>query len=170
MEEFELLKGSHSDLASVRWKEPTIREAMKRHQRIKRAHEELERLHIEIARVYEATQHEKEHFARVLKSLRDDKDPLLIVVEDHSIRRSRVNDVIIARLKQIVAIPGYTGPPLVRRCRKGEVVLGHKTNDIGIPGPSEQEDSDLEDNLGDQEEIEAQVGGLIDFIADLTIR
>ena len=47
VEEFELLKHSHADLTGVRWKEPRIREAMKRHQRIKRAHEEIERLHVE---------------------------------------------------------------------------------------------------------------------------
>ncbi|RXW14344.1 hypothetical protein EST38_g11508 [Candolleomyces aberdarensis] len=91
VEEFELLKNSHADLSDARWKEPVIREAMKRHQRIQRAREEIIRVNIEIQRIYTAIQDEREEMTMVESRLKAEGDPLYVIVQDLNSYRKRVH-------------------------------------------------------------------------------
>ncbi|KAJ2927303.1 hypothetical protein H1R20_g9790, partial [Candolleomyces eurysporus] len=120
IEEFELLKHSHADLTSVRWKEPRIRDALKRHQRIKRAHEEIERVHIEMRRVYSAIDAEQEHFKTTLRNLKESQDPVYAAVDEFCRCRLKANRVIMSKLYEITDLPTYQGPELTRGRRKGE--------------------------------------------------
>ncbi|KAJ2923545.1 hypothetical protein H1R20_g13546, partial [Candolleomyces eurysporus] len=166
VEEFELLKHSHADLTGVRWKEPRIREAMKRHQRIKRAHEEIKRLHVEILRVYSAIEAEHDHFKHTLRKLEEDQDPIHIVVDEFCRRRSRVNRAIMQVLYEIVDLPTYQGPKLIRGRRKGEPEGDVGAMETDFRG-SVDELKDLEEELDIDDDAEAQVSGIVDFISSM---
>ncbi|RXW20422.1 hypothetical protein EST38_g5446 [Candolleomyces aberdarensis] len=167
VEEFELLKNSHADLTGARWKEPRIREAMKRHQRIKRAHEEVARLHVEILRVYSAIEAEEEQFRDVLRRLKVSKDPIHATVNEFCRRRSRANRVVMSSLYKITDLPAYRGPKLTRGRRKGELEGDRNSMEID----SESIEADLDDAReefdGADDETETQIGGIVDFISDL---
>jgi hypothetical protein len=140
---------------------------MKRHQRIKRAREELERLDIKIARVYSAIQDEHKHFKKLLSNLKTANDPLHTLVQDFCLRQSRVNQVVLSKLHDIVSLSEYGGPGLRQRRRKGEEERPQDTMDIdgrlGLDAPGDRD----EETDGEDEEAKAQVGGIINFISDL---
>ncbi|TEB36285.1 hypothetical protein FA13DRAFT_1903597 [Coprinellus micaceus] len=156
IEEFDLLKEGQANLADKRWKEPAIREMMKKHQQIKRAREEIERLNVEIQQVYSSTKGEEATLEKVLDDLAVSKNPLRCVVEDYTQHRVRVNAVIRARLHKIVALPGYTGD-------------AEPTGGLDLSTPNTDVDAE-EGGIGISDDYdEAQVGGFIDILSDLTV-
>ncbi|RXW11468.1 hypothetical protein EST38_g14387 [Candolleomyces aberdarensis] len=167
IEEFELLKHSHADLTSARWKEPRIRDALKRHQRIKRAHEEIERVHIEMRRVYSAIEAEQEHFKTTLRNLKESQDPVCATVDEFCRRRLKANRVIMSKLYEITDLPTYRGPELTRGRRKGEPA-SERTLEIGSR-PFGDDIEDAGEVSGEDDEAEDQVGGIIDFISNISI-
>lgn len=167
IEEFELLKHGHADLTSVRWKAPRIRDALKRHQRIKRAHEEIERVHVEMRRVYSAIEAEQEHFKTTLRNLKESQDLVHVAVDEFCHRRLKANRVIMSKLYEILDLPTYRGPELTRGRRKGEPASDVKTTEIESR-PSGDDIEDAGEVSGEDDEAEDQVGGIIDFISNIS--
>ncbi|PPR04386.1 hypothetical protein CVT24_013215 [Panaeolus cyanescens] len=167
VEEFNLLRHSSRDIREEKWSNDGVREAMKLHQRIKRAREELLRLNVEVSRLYTSIADEKQVFSKALDRLSEgNKAQEYGAVEVYCNRRTRVNNVIMGYLIEIQQLDGYTGPKSLLGKRKGAVddlIEQHtENNEINIG-----DDSDVDNDSDDDAMV--QVGGIVDFIADLSV-
>lgn len=107
LEEFDLLRLSRNDFSTKLWANTAIRDTMRQYQKILRAREEITRCTIEVRRLHTSIVNEQRHLRNVLSTLCD--DPMYGYMEDHVIRRRRVNDVICAHIAQIYDLEGFTG-------------------------------------------------------------
>jgi hypothetical protein len=163
VEEFELLRDAREDIRSARWSSEEVRETMKLHQKVKRAEEEIQRLNIEIRRLYTSIIDEHNLFSRVEAELESEHSlGVLGALREFSGRRHRINWVLLAQLQAIARLEGYSGEKRLRGVKKGS--KGKRSED-GADIISHEDP--LEDDESDDEEEVAQVGGVIDFIADL---
>jgi hypothetical protein len=163
VEEFELLRDAREDIRSARWSSEEVRETMKLHQKVKRADEEIQRLNVEMRRLYTSIIDEHTLFTRVEAMLESEhRIGVLGALREFSGRRRRINRVLLAQLQEITRLKGYSGDKRLRGFKKGSKGKGSE-DDADI---SSHEDNLDEDESDDEEEV-AQVGGVIDFIADL---
>ncbi|KAL7278859.1 hypothetical protein ACG7TL_006690 [Trametes sanguinea] len=134
LEEFELLRDTRNDIRQKQWAQPLVREAMKKSRRIARAHEELRRCNVEVRRLHTAILDENTHLDAVVHKLRTEGNILSGPVMDTSIRKKRINARLLAVIKQIHELDGFTGSCLPGT-RKGGAVLEHARDG---PGGMEQ--------------------------------
>ena len=174
LEEFNLLHNTRQDIHEKQWSRPAVRELMKLSQRVKQAHEEIDQCHIAVRRLYTAIHDEKDFFNVTLSRLRSG-DPLVYgAVHDFIVRRERVNDLLLSRLKSLTDSPNYSGD-CSRGVRvgnrspgcKGAGSLGHALADVGNLGDDHDDYDDNEEfGADDSDEL---VGQLIDYVSDLTL-
>ncbi|PPQ84634.1 hypothetical protein CVT24_007189, partial [Panaeolus cyanescens] len=171
VEEFSLLADGRKDVRKDPWSDPEIREAMKLNQRLKRADEEIDRLNIEVARLYTSILDEHDLFDRVRKQLETEKQyHLLGAVNATTQHRERINHAIIQFLREIVSLEGYTGPKELRGKRVGSsnIPASDNVSTASLPAdPSDANDGNGEQDEDDDEEA-GQIGGVLDFLADLS--
>lgn len=106
LEEFEMLKYSQRD-PGTEFADPTVRELIKVWRRVVRAREQVVRGQIETRRVHTAIRDEEIKFQRILSTM-DRADPLYQAVETFCTRRRRMNAHLLARIRQIYALPIFT--------------------------------------------------------------
>lgn len=163
VEEFELLRDARQDIRTSKWSLESSREAMKLHQKVKRATEEIQRLNIEMRRLYTSILDEHDLFNRVEEQLASEHDyGLLGALREFSGRRRSINKILLNQLLQMTFLDGYTGEKKLRGIKKGSKgKVVEESNVVHSP-----EELPEEDESDDEDEV-AQVGGVIDFIADL---
>ncbi|PPQ79249.1 hypothetical protein CVT24_007507 [Panaeolus cyanescens] len=168
VEEFNLLRHTARDIREEKWANDGVREAMKMHQRIKRAREELLRLNVEICRLYTSIANEKHVFRKVLDRLfKANQVQHYGAVELYCCRRVQVNNMIVSYLLEIQRLDGYTGPKSLLGKRKGAVDDSmDQDTDSSTSDSDDDSDGDAANNSDDDEMV--QVGGIVDFIADLS--
>ena len=168
IEEFNLLKDCRTDIRTMPWAEPVIREAMKQRLRIKRANEEIVRCNVELHRLYTYIHDEKRRYNTILQQLSDASDPIFFCVDEYCTRRQRVNDYLLEQIRRIFELPGFSGDRTVghRLGSEPQTDIGQGTDPITVQLPPQIDESDEEANESDEES--AQVGGLVDYIASLT--
>ncbi|RXW12165.1 hypothetical protein EST38_g13690 [Candolleomyces aberdarensis] len=150
VEEFSVLREARQDIRKERWSDGEVRETMKLHQRIKRAHEERDRLNIEV----------KEDL------IASGEWHLYGAILDFCTRRERVNCSLVKTLREITAIDGYTGKKDLLGVRIGSKGKG-RGQDASVNGEGGSGNDSDGDHEGDEEE-EAQMGGIVDFISELS--
>ncbi len=109
LEEFTLLKNTRQDISEKQWTKPAVRMMMQQSRRIKRAKEEIVRCNIEIRRLHTSIVDEEHDLKGVLEGLCDSASPLYGPVREYWINRERANMQILARIRQIYALEGYSG-------------------------------------------------------------
>ncbi|KAJ3514979.1 hypothetical protein NMY22_g14574 [Coprinellus aureogranulatus] len=171
VEEFTVLRNTRRDIQTERWSDGEVREAMKLHQRIKRAQEEIGRLNIEMKRLFTSIHDEHLLFARVQRELEDSKQhQLLGALKDFATHRRRVNRVILRYLREIQGFEGYTGDKNLLGVRRGtaceaEGMQPVEEDDVGTV----YVDASDSDSEGEGDEEVVQRGGVIDFISEVAI-
>lgn len=168
LEEFHLLHSTRNDIHEKPWSQPAIREMMKLHQRIKRAHEEIGRCHIAVRRLYTAILDENDHFEKSLSQLQTG-DPLIYgAVHDFITYRQQVNGLILTKLNRLTSISDYSGD-------RSRGVSVHKTmsfdrtvNGVEPASNPDHDDDELDEEL-DIDDADELVGQLVDYVGDLAL-
>lgn len=109
IDQFDILRDTRHGVLDKPWAKPLNRELMMSLHRVARAREEIPRLNIEIRRLHTFIVDEEKHFDMVLGYLRG--EPMYAPVLDHVSRRKAVNKMLLLRLNDIYALPGFTGDP-----------------------------------------------------------
>lgn len=169
LEEFSLLQGTRNDIRDKPWATPVVRETIKLRRRLARAKEEIERLNVEVRRLHTAIRDESRLFKATLDKLKNAKSILYGPVQEFTTYRRRVNAALLERIRQIYALPGFTGinKPGTRIGAESSI-LEADNDDISGPTPSvndardEDEDDDGGDSIIDEDEQD-DIGGLIQF-------
>ncbi|KAF9522027.1 hypothetical protein CPB83DRAFT_920308, partial [Crepidotus variabilis] len=176
LEEFELLRGSRQDLVDKRWANASIRLALKQDLRIQRAKEEITICNREIRRVHTGIHDEHIFFARRLEELKNLKSPIYHPVLDYVKRQKGVNFQILARLRKIHEMPGFTGDPTpgIKKGGASESPVDNNTTSlqaVQVQQELEADDSHLQavdDDLDDLDDEHARdVVQMIDYVAEL---
>lgn len=169
VEEFNLLRSARRDISEDRWSNPEVREAMKMHQRIKRAKEEVERVHIEMRRLHTSILDEHDHFARTLQQLDTaEGHQLYAATVSFCQKRRRMNRVVLSHLDDITRMKGYTGEIELRGVRLGASVKNSGREVVSDALYDHLEpDSDTDSDQEDEEEV--KVGGVVDFLTNLSV-
>ncbi|KAJ3472921.1 hypothetical protein NLI96_g13200 [Meripilus lineatus] len=102
---------SRTDLTTRQWSATANREFVKLRRRISRAKEEITRCEVEARRLHTAILDEDRHFKQVLAQLRLSQDIILVAVQDFVSRRLQINTRVLADLKQLFSLEGFTGDP-----------------------------------------------------------
>lgn len=150
------------------WAKPAIRETIKKHLRVHRAHEELNRCNVEIRRVLSSIHDEDHWFSNILRSLTDQRSSILGPVTEYCTRRRRINSLLLGHIEQIFDLDGYTGSRTVGR-KKGCCATAGGALERPVYHWQAGGGDDLKE--GDGEEIDdgetTQVDGLLDFVTKL---
>ncbi|KAI0058310.1 hypothetical protein BV25DRAFT_1872035 [Artomyces pyxidatus] len=119
--DFDLLRNARQDVRPKPWATPAGRLAMDLHYKILRAREEIQRLNVEIPRV--ATDLRDEELARANDIANASNiDPLLAPqIRRYRMERGRFHEYHLGRLRDIAALPGFSGSIEPRTRRKPEV-------------------------------------------------
>ncbi|EIW83897.1 hypothetical protein CONPUDRAFT_150945 [Coniophora puteana RWD-64-598 SS2] len=173
VEEFTLLQETRDDVRSKRWTTPVIREVMKLHSRLKRAHEEIARLDVEVRRVHTFIRDEENMFDFVVDELNHTKSPLSGAVQDFCSRRRRANACIMRDLQSIFELDGFSGS-----CEPGL----RDGSDIGkAPSASPEprarmfasQEPSLTETVDDALDVDdtrmEEMGGMVDWMSSLTV-
>ncbi|KAH7904674.1 hypothetical protein BJ138DRAFT_884863 [Hygrophoropsis aurantiaca] len=107
--EFDLLRQSRADIRGEDWTKPALREALVKHFKLQRAHEEIIRLNIEIRRLRTAIRDEAVHMTQIIAHLLNTNRPLGLELQRQWKVRAGVNAVHLYRLDQIELLPGFSG-------------------------------------------------------------
>lgn len=170
LEEFALLGATSEDIRSKRWAEPAVRELMKQALRVERAHEEIKRCNIEIRRLHTAIADEENTFSRILNGLTD--SPIFGAISEFCTRRRRINAHILARLQDIYVLKGFTGDTNVG-VRKGSIPADHSSSStiedllVDERWQLDSDNRDDGDDIDADDAVTEEIGGLVNYIADL---
>ncbi|KAG6839861.1 hypothetical protein C0991_011015 [Blastosporella zonata] len=174
LDEFNLLRENQNNIRERPWANPVIRETMRRYQRLQRAHEEVLRCNIEIRRLHTSIVDENNAFVHVLSTLDCVLTPLHYLVHEHITRCMAVNQKLLARIHQTYTLPGFTGIPLPG-VRKGMTTSDQpespseaRDNDISASDAHNNHDEAFDDDNGLDDETIEEVGGVIDYLTNLT--
>ncbi|KAJ3504277.1 hypothetical protein NMY22_g17977 [Coprinellus aureogranulatus] len=170
VEEFNLLRYARDDIRPKKWTDGDVREAMKLHQHIKRACEELDRVNIEVRRLYTVIHDEHALFEDVIEDLRGRGElELKGAVQEKYQDRRQINHAIIRYLEDITELEGYTGSKELLGVRQGAIARSPSVRKLqDIRGePLEKDDDATGDAEEDDDEEDAQVGYVIDFLAEV---
>lgn len=170
VEEFTLLRSARRGVQPGRWSDGEVREAMKLHQRIKRAQEEIERLNIEMKRLYTAIHDEHLLFARVQRELElSNQHHLLGALKDFALQRRRINQTIVRYLREVRDLDGYTGAKNLLGLRRGTTrESGEPASGEGEVGADVDDVAESDSECEEEEEI-VQRGGVLDFISEVAV-
>ena len=163
LDEFNILRDTRDNIQDRPWANPAIRETMKKYQRVKRAREEIIRCNIEVRRLRTSIVDENVQFTNILARLKNENSRLLGPVGEYIHRRRGVNTLLLARILQIHELKGFTGEKTVG-VRKGAETA---TEDSLTPAVSTETEDDGQEDADD--EITGQIGGLVDYIAQLAV-
>ncbi|KAJ3765148.1 hypothetical protein FB446DRAFT_655642 [Lentinula raphanica] len=111
LDQFDILADTHYSVMEKPWAKPVIRELMMQVRRVSRAREEITRLNVELRRLHTSIVDEEQHFGVVLQRLEDSSSPLHAPVQEYIQRRMGVNRLLLDRMQNTYALPGFTGTP-----------------------------------------------------------
>ncbi|KAG1871441.1 hypothetical protein F4604DRAFT_1583258 [Suillus subluteus] len=168
LDEFTLLCNTRQDICDKPWAKPAIRETMRQHQRIQRAHEEVLRCNVEIQRLHSAILDEQRHFKKVIGELEAAAgSPLLVAVREAAKIRTLVNRQLLVRIAQVYSLPGFTGNPSPG-IREGAVAEEDPVNDDLEPHDELNEPhSDNEADALEEDDLRTDIGTVVEYISDL---
>jgi len=109
LSEFDLLRDAREDVRERLWSSPTGRMAMDLYFKIQRATEEIDRLNIEIQRLITYIQDEEKYLRAQELEYQVSQPAISHQITRYRLERSRYNAQHIRRLKELVALPGFTG-------------------------------------------------------------
>lgn len=167
LEDFQLFRDTNKDLADKPWSSPLVRAAIKQHNRIKRAHEEIANCNIDIRRVHTHTLDENTDLRRIVQELHGRREPITGAVEDYAVRRTQVNQHLLSSIYKIHRLPGFTGD-ISPGVRMGRALESAPT----VEAEQEEVDGDENDELppdseSDDDEAQGQYRGLVNFISEM---
>ncbi|KAJ3717729.1 hypothetical protein C8R42DRAFT_610832 [Lentinula raphanica] len=162
LEQFNILQDTRHSVLDKPWADPVIRHLMKQHRRVLRAKEELVRCNIEIRRLLTSIVDEDKKFSEVLERLHGTL--VYHPVSDFIRRRRAVNCLLLSRIHQTQALPGFTCHQNPGQ-RKGSTTRAIPPEIRDLPDP----DSDGGDDYEEDEDEGERVGALIDVVANLTV-
>lgn len=84
------------------------------------------------------------------------------VVSEYSIRRRRVNDLLLGQIQQVFNLDGFTGDRTLGRRKGSQTVQG--AGELGRHDCVDSDDAEGED--GDDIEND-QINGILDFVSSL---
>lgn len=153
--------------------------------RVARAREEILRLNVEIRRLHTRIVDEGKHFEAVIGNL--EGNFMYKPVLDYVSRRRAVNTMLLLRIQETYALPGFSGIPTPGTTKHPFPVIPQRhphpdemdTSAIGPEsgaqlngeGPREGEGDSSEDEgpLDDEDEYTDNVKAVVDFISNLTV-
>ncbi len=171
LDEFHLLADTRNDIREKRWSEPMIRNLMKLRNRIVRAREELLRCNVEIRRLFTSIRDEEILLNTTLANHSD--SPLYPAIKDYATLRRNVNQLLLHQIHTIFAMSGYNGS---KTCgtRAGSAEIDRPDlNNVADPilpeldQPAENEDNGEEEDADEQDELQGDIGGLIQYFGAL---
>ncbi|KAH7904896.1 hypothetical protein BJ138DRAFT_1138426 [Hygrophoropsis aurantiaca] len=163
--DFDLLRESRQDVSTRPWATPAARLAMDSYFKMCRAREEIERLNIEVQRVSTYLQDEDRYLRTCEDQLRESHPALAHQVSMRRKIRSRFTTHHLQRLKDIAALPGFSGtiaPGISNRNEQGDSA---SIEQVRIPAqltltptalslPNQTPNADTQDDLEEEEEDE----------------
>lgn len=172
LEEFTLLRETRQDVLSKPWTQPLVRLAMQQNRRVKRAREEIARLNVEVRRLHTWILDEQDDVSQVLRQLHAEQSPLYGAVEEYWTVRRRVNWDLLARLRRIYSLPGFTGTP------EPGVRIGRTPHARApVPPPEEQhfymmEVDDLQEaeHAVEDDEVRERMDDITEYVSRLSLR
>lgn len=111
LEEFTLLQDTSNAILEKTWARPLVRETMRTARRIESAEVEIQNVHREARRVHTSIRDEELLFSTVLATLKEDSDIIHGAVNDYCTRRRANNAHVLAHLRRLFALQGFTGDP-----------------------------------------------------------
>lgn len=181
LDEFVLLRDTRQDIRDRRWAKPAIRVTIKQWLRVQRAREEIVRCNVEVRRLHTAIVDEGSHFDAVLARL--DREPCAVggAIREYITRRRGVNHQLLACVYKVFSLDGFTGDKTVGK-RKGGVLYHNsstatETHSESFSSRVQEEmaemqrdfEDDSEGQVDDNDEVPGDIGGLVDYIALLTV-
>lgn len=139
---------------------------------------------MESCRLQTAIRDNGQHFTKVLAQLRELSDPIYGTVEDFIVLHRRIDSQILRRILQIQALDGYSGNPnpgqrfgspppaadsssIDADIEMGDLPTPRVLEDSnGIPDEPMEDHDDGDDNI-ENEEVQGDIGGLIQFFEGL---
>lgn len=175
LQEFELLNDTQADIREKVWAQPAVRETMRRARRVARAHEEIAIVNAEARSVHTSIRDEEILFVAVLSHLERAGDRIYGAMLEYITRRRAANAHVLATLKKLYELPGFTGNPKPgRRVGGPPVAPSISRADLenvpvvvsGAGGEQEQaggDEEDLEDDI-----VQDELSMLTDFVGALS--
>ncbi|KAG2151616.1 uncharacterized protein EDB93DRAFT_1240001 [Suillus bovinus] len=154
LDEFNLLRETRQDIREKPWTKPAIRETIRQYLRIQRAKEEVIRCNVEVHRLHTAIVVENEAFARILDALKMSNSPIFVAVQQ-----------LLSRISQIHRLDGFSGDKSFG-VRKG-------SSSVEIPSTVTTDqllENDETEGLDEDNELERDIGTLVEFISDMVLR
>lgn len=165
LDEFNLLRETRQDIREKPWTKPAIRETIRQYLRIQRAKEEVIRCNVEVRRLHTAIVVENEAFARILDALKMSNSPIFVAVREHCTRRCCISQQLLSRISQIHRLDGFSGDKSFG-VRKG-------SSSVEIPSAVTTDqllENDETEGLDEDNELERDIGTLVEFISDMALR
>ncbi|KAJ3833909.1 hypothetical protein F5878DRAFT_545718 [Lentinula raphanica] len=195
LDQFDILADTRYSMMEKPWAKPVIWELMMQVRRVSRAREEILRLNVELRRLHTSIVDEEQHFDVVLQRLESSGSPLHSPVLEYVQRRMGVNKLLLARIRNTYALPGFTGTPYAGT-RESSIASDitppshdpavssnavssnvlpstihsatHETNAENQRSISHAEDSDNDGAEEDDDELVSYVSALTDYITNVT--
>ncbi|KAG6809366.1 hypothetical protein H0H92_000527 [Tricholoma furcatifolium] len=158
--DFDLLRECRQDIRERPWARPAARLAMDQYFRMERAREEIQRLNIEIRRVVTHMRDEETFLQMKERELQDSDAVLAYQISRYREERTRFYDLHRRRFKKLSSHPRFSG-----NLEPG--VPKDKTLLLMLPGDTEDQDVDMNNNDEDGEE-DGDDDGLEDRQKDIT--
>ncbi|KAJ3807341.1 hypothetical protein F5876DRAFT_90615 [Lentinula aff. lateritia] len=162
LDQFNILQDTRHSVLDKKWADPIVRHLMRQHRRVLRAKEELRRCNIEIRRVHTSILNEEHEFDETLRHL--ETHPVCYPVREYIDRRRAVNRLLLSRIHQTQALPGFTGDKTPGTCRGfSDPDLSSELVELSLPDPDSDDGEDADDD-----EMVHGVGAVIEFMSNLS--
>ncbi|KAJ4501352.1 hypothetical protein C8R41DRAFT_749665 [Lentinula lateritia] len=162
LDQFNVLQDTRHSILDKKWADPVVRHLMKQHRQVARAKEEIQHCNIQIRRLQTSIFDEDKKFQKVLEHLKDTS--MYFPVHDFINRRRAVNQLLLSRIYQTQALPGFTGNrnPGVRE-GSGPPTSTSVPMNFDLPDPDSDDGEDAEDD-----EIVDGMGAVIEYMSNLS--
>ncbi|KAI0085002.1 hypothetical protein BDY19DRAFT_987285 [Irpex rosettiformis] len=167
LEEFHLLQDTRNDVHEKRWAQPLFRNLLKTRNRVARAREEIERCKIEVCRLHTSIRDEHALFHATTKRLKE--TAIYGAVKDFTSYRRNVNLMLLNRIYEIHMLRDFDGNQTCST-RSGTVAPQvPNLSPVLEPAHSkdEEDEEDEEDDVAEDDEVQEDIGGLVQFVAHL---
>ncbi|KAJ3711310.1 hypothetical protein C8R42DRAFT_595980 [Lentinula raphanica] len=162
LDQLNILQDTRHSVLSKPWADPVVRHLMKQHRRVLRAREEIIRCNVEIRRLHTSIVDEEKRFDGILERLQG--TPIFHPVSSHIHRRRGINSLLLSRIRQTQALPGFSGEKSPGK-RQGLATDPTPPETRSLPDP----DSDDGGTDGEDDEESERLNALIDVVSNLTV-
>ncbi|KAG1850194.1 hypothetical protein DFJ58DRAFT_716828 [Suillus subalutaceus] len=155
LDEFNLLCETRQDIREKPWTKPAVWETIRQYLRIQRAKEEITRFVVE-----------NEAFTRILDALKTSNSPIFVAVHEHCTHRRRINQQLLSRIAQIHCLDAFSGD------KSSGIIKGSSSVEVPSAVTTDQplENDESEEGLDESDEVERDIGTLIECISDMALR